>query len=60
MTRPTLNHVFAVGKYMISVSALVSCDGEWDQRAVLCGACGVELTIRQYMQKRRSLPAIQP
>ena len=47
MTRPTSNHVFAVDKYMISVSALVSCEGEWDQRAVLCRACGVALTIRQ-------------
>ena len=23
--------------------------GEWDQVAILCGACGVELTIREYM-----------
>jgi uncharacterized CHY-type Zn-finger protein len=22
---------------------------EWDARAVLCGACGVEMTIREYM-----------
>jgi len=24
--------------------------GEWDARAVLCGACGVEMTIREYME----------
>lgn len=23
---------------------------EWDEKAVLCGSCGAELTIRQYMQ----------
>jgi uncharacterized CHY-type Zn-finger protein len=23
---------------------------EWNQNAILCGACGTELTIRQYMQ----------
>lgn len=23
---------------------------EWDQRAILCGACGAELTIHQYME----------
>jgi uncharacterized CHY-type Zn-finger protein len=23
---------------------------EWDQEAILCGACSVELTIHQYMQ----------
>jgi uncharacterized CHY-type Zn-finger protein len=23
--------------------------GEWDQSAVLCGACGAELTIQQYL-----------
>ncbi len=23
--------------------------GEWEERAVLCGACGVEMTIRQYL-----------
>ena|SRR5712691_9323618 len=25
-------------------------ESEWNQRAILCGACGVELTIRQYMK----------
>jgi uncharacterized CHY-type Zn-finger protein len=24
--------------------------GEWNQLAILCGACGAELTIHQYMQ----------
>jgi len=24
--------------------------GEWDARAVLCGACGLEMTIREYME----------
>jgi len=24
--------------------------GEWDTRAVLCGACGLEMTIREYME----------
>jgi len=23
---------------------------EWNQRAILCGACGVELTVQQYLQ----------
>jgi uncharacterized CHY-type Zn-finger protein len=23
--------------------------GEWDQKAVLCGACGTELTVREYL-----------
>lgn len=23
--------------------------GEWEERAVLCGACGVEMTIREYL-----------
>jgi len=23
---------------------------QWDARAVLCGACGVEMTIREYME----------
>jgi uncharacterized CHY-type Zn-finger protein len=23
---------------------------QWDEKAILCGACGVELTIRQYMK----------
>jgi uncharacterized CHY-type Zn-finger protein len=25
-------------------------ENEWNQRAILCGACGEELTIRQYMK----------
>ena len=24
--------------------------GEWDTRAVLCGACGTEMTVREYME----------
>jgi uncharacterized CHY-type Zn-finger protein len=29
---------------------------EWDQKAVLCGACGSELTINQYMQSGYQCP----
>ena len=25
-------------------------ESDWNQEAILCGACGAELTIRQYMQ----------
>jgi uncharacterized CHY-type Zn-finger protein len=31
-------------------------ESEWDQRAILCGACGVELTIREYMQCESRCP----
>jgi uncharacterized CHY-type Zn-finger protein len=30
--------------------------GEWDARAVLCGACGVEMTIREYLGCRAACP----
>jgi uncharacterized CHY-type Zn-finger protein len=30
---------------------------EWDRRAVLCGACGTELTIRQYLSCEGQCPA---
>ena len=29
---------------------------EWGQPAILCGACGVELTIHQYMQSENRCP----
>jgi uncharacterized CHY-type Zn-finger protein len=32
-------------------------EDEWRQRAILCGACGVELTIRQYMESESCCPA---
>ncbi|MFY9753818.1 MAG: CHY zinc finger protein [Candidatus Acidiferrales bacterium] len=32
-------------------------EDEWNQKAILCGACGVELTIRQYMQCDSRCPA---
>jgi uncharacterized CHY-type Zn-finger protein len=25
-------------------------ESEWERKAILCGACGSELTIREYMQ----------
>jgi uncharacterized CHY-type Zn-finger protein len=31
-------------------------ESEWSQKAILCGACGTELTIRQYMQSESSCP----
>ena len=31
--------------------------GEWHARAVLCGACGVEMTIRKYMECESRCPA---
>lgn len=30
---------------------------EWDQQAILCGACGTELTIHQYLRSGYSCPA---
>jgi uncharacterized CHY-type Zn-finger protein len=30
---------------------------EWDERAVLCGACGAELSVRQYMACDNRCPA---
>jgi uncharacterized CHY-type Zn-finger protein len=32
-------------------------ESDFDQRAIVCGACGAELTIRQYMQCEFSCPA---
>jgi uncharacterized CHY-type Zn-finger protein len=32
-------------------------EDQWDQKAILCGACGVELTIRQYLQCDSRCPA---
>jgi uncharacterized CHY-type Zn-finger protein len=29
---------------------------EWNQKAILCGACGTELTIHQYMQCESQCP----
>jgi uncharacterized CHY-type Zn-finger protein len=31
--------------------------GEWGTRAVLCGACSVELTIREYLESETRCPA---
>jgi uncharacterized CHY-type Zn-finger protein len=31
-------------------------ESEWDRRAVLCGACGVELSIRQYLECAHTCP----
>jgi uncharacterized CHY-type Zn-finger protein len=30
---------------------------EWDQKAILCGACGTEIDIRQYMDCANQCPA---
>jgi uncharacterized CHY-type Zn-finger protein len=32
---------------------------EWDQLAVLCGTCGTELTVREYMNCANQCPACQ-
>jgi len=32
-------------------------ESEWNQKAILCGACGTELTIHQYMQGESRCPA---
>ena len=32
---------------------------EWNERAVLCGACGTELTIRQYMDCENKCPSCE-
>jgi uncharacterized CHY-type Zn-finger protein len=31
--------------------------GEWDARAVLCGACRVEMTIREYLECEAKCPS---
>jgi uncharacterized CHY-type Zn-finger protein len=33
--------------------------GEWEERAVLCGACGTEMTIREYLDCESRCPACQ-
>jgi uncharacterized CHY-type Zn-finger protein len=30
---------------------------EWNERAVLCGVCGAELSVRQYLECRNKCPA---
>lgn len=37
-------------------STVVWPEKEWDQKAVLCGSCGAELTIREYMQSGYRCP----
>jgi uncharacterized CHY-type Zn-finger protein len=32
---------------------------EWDQPAILCGACGTELTVNQYLNCSNKCPACQ-
>ena len=32
-------------------------ESEWDREAILCGVCGTELTIGQYMQGKSRCPA---
>src|SRR5580693_9875825 len=32
-------------------------ENEWSQKAILCGACGLELTIRQFMESEFRCPA---
>jgi uncharacterized CHY-type Zn-finger protein len=32
---------------------------EWDEQAVLCGACGTEMSIRQYLDCGNECPACQ-
>jgi uncharacterized CHY-type Zn-finger protein len=32
-------------------------EDEWNQNAVLCGACAAELTIRQYLESESRCPA---
>jgi uncharacterized CHY-type Zn-finger protein len=31
-------------------------ESEWEQKAILCGACGTELTVHQYMQCESRCP----
>ena len=31
--------------------------GEWDERAILCGACGTQLSIRRYLEGANECPA---
>ena len=32
-------------------------ENEWSQKAILCGACGVELTVRQYLNSTSLCPS---
>jgi uncharacterized CHY-type Zn-finger protein len=32
-------------------------ESEWNQQAILCGACGTELTIIQYLQSQNRCPS---
>jgi uncharacterized CHY-type Zn-finger protein len=31
-------------------------ESEWEQKAILCGACGVEMSIHQYMERESRCP----
>jgi uncharacterized CHY-type Zn-finger protein len=33
--------------------------GEWDRPAVMCGACGAEMSIRRYLECEDSCPSCQ-
>lgn len=37
-------------------SPVVWPESEWDEKAVLCGSCGAELSIHQYMQSDHHCP----
>jgi len=32
---------------------------EWNQKAILCGACGLELTVQEYMDSNNTCPRCQ-
>jgi uncharacterized CHY-type Zn-finger protein len=38
-------------------AAQVWSKSEWDRRAVLCGACGTELTVNQYLECGNACPS---
>lgn len=42
---------------LVSHSSEVWARSEWDQHAVLCGACATELSIRQYLECSNQCPA---
>ncbi len=42
---------------MVDHDAAVWPTGEWDQPAILCGACGDELTVRAYLACENHCPA---
>jgi uncharacterized CHY-type Zn-finger protein len=31
-------------------------ESEWNEKAILCGSCGIELTIQQYMESEHQCP----